>query len=124
MANRPKKPCARPGCPALVESGERYCDKHRSDARRQQDSIRQSASKRGYDRRWRAYREFYLQAHPLCSHCYSRGIITPATIVDHIIPHSGDYDLFWDSENHHPLCKQCHDIKTASEDGAFGRARG
>lgn len=33
-----------------------------------------------------------------------------ATVVDHKIPHKGDYGLFWDSENNwQSLCKRCHD---------------
>lgn len=28
----------------------------------------------------------------------------------------------WDSANWQPLCKHCHDAKTAREDGGFGRA--
>ena len=45
----------------------------------------------------------------------------PATVVDHIKPHLGDYGLFWESDNHQSMCKTCHDIKTATEDGGFGR---
>ena len=42
-------------------------------------------------------------------------------VVDHIIPHKGDKVLFWDRSNWQPLCKTCHDTKTAREDGGFGR---
>ena len=41
--------------------------------------------------------------------CERRGVLTPATVVDHIIPHRGDMTLFWDSANWQPLCKSCHD---------------
>ena len=44
--------------------------------------------------------------------CASYGKITPATIVDHIVPHRGDMLLFWDQENWQALCKECHDQKT------------
>ena len=33
MPFRPKHPCAHPGCPELVESGQKYCEKHRSGDR-------------------------------------------------------------------------------------------
>lgn len=41
-----------------------------------------------------------------------------AVVVDHIIPHRGDFDfLFWEStSNWQPLCKSCHDEKTGSVD--------
>ena len=41
-----------------------------------------------------------------------------AEIVE--LANKGDYDLFWDEANHQALCKRCHDIKTATEDGGFG----
>lgn len=43
---------------------------------------------------------------------------TAATVVDHIEPHKGDVDLFYDSDNTQSLCKHCHDsIKQAHERG-------
>jgi hypothetical protein len=43
-----------------------------------------------------------------------------ANVVDHIIPHRGDMELFWDESNWQSMCEPCHNRKTASEDGAFG----
>ena len=48
-----------------------------------------------------------------------QGRRTPATVVDHIVPHKGDKKLFWDSGNWQPLCGPCHSRKTAKEDGGF-----
>ena len=45
----------------------------------------------------------------------------PSEVVDHVIPHRGDMKLFWDPENHRAMAKRCHDRKTATEDGGFGR---
>jgi 5-methylcytosine-specific restriction protein A len=42
-------------------------------------------------------------------------------VVDHIVPHKGEKVAFWNRANWQPLCKRCHDIKTATEDGGFGR---
>lgn len=85
---------------------------------------RPSAHKRGYTARWRKYRKFYLTTHPLCVYCNKMGMIRTATVVDHIIPHKGDMGLFWQESNHQSLCKCHHDIKTATEDGGFGRPVG
>lgn len=75
---------------------------------------RSSAAARGYDRRWRKARARYLRTHPLCVHCDALGLVTPATVVDHVVPHQGQQDaLFWDETNWQPLCKPCHDTKTA-----------
>jgi 5-methylcytosine-specific restriction protein A len=62
-----------------------------------------------YDRQWRKQRVYFLQRHPLCVMCQSEGIITQATVVDHIEPHKGDERLFWDINNWQSLCKRHHD---------------
>lgn len=50
--------------------------------------------------------------------CREQGLITAATVVDHKIPHKGDYVLFWDSTNWQSLCKLHHDsTKQAAEKG-------
>lgn len=82
---------------------------------------RASSAQRGYNSRWQKARAGYLRSHPLCVKCQAQGRINPASIVDHITPHKGDTTLFWDSANWQPLCKPCHDSKTAREDGGFGR---
>ena len=73
------------------------------------DYERESAAKRGYDHRWRKARESFLRKHPLCVECSKIGIHTPATVVDHIIPHRGDSKLFWDKTNWQSLCRPHHD---------------
>jgi len=48
----------------------------------------------------------------------------PATVVDHVIPHRGNQDIFWDQSNWQAMSKPCHDSKTALEDGGLGRNKG
>lgn len=43
-----------------------------------------------------------------------------ATVVDHIIPHRGNEELFWDEDNWQGLCKRCHDRKTWREKRGLG----
>jgi 5-methylcytosine-specific restriction protein A len=93
------------------------------DARRERDRQRGSPSQRGYDRRWAKAAKAYLNEHPLCVMCQGEGRVTPATLVDHIIPHGGDVDRFWDDANWQPLCAMHHSRKTAKEDGGFGNER-
>jgi 5-methylcytosine-specific restriction protein A len=109
MPYSPKRPCRYPGCPGFCEPGQVYCKTHLEFS---SDRIRGGADARGYDSRWRAARKLYLHRHPLCAVCRAEGRLTPATVVDHIIPHRGDKDLFWDQNNWQPLCKACHDKKT------------
>lgn len=40
--------------------------------------------------------------------CKRRGEVAAATVVDHIIPHRGDMDLFWDVGNWQGLCETDH----------------
>lgn len=63
----------------------------------------------GYSRQWSKARAGFLREHPLCAMCAARGLVTEAAIVDHIKPHRGDAELFWDPDNWQPLCKPCHD---------------
>lgn len=62
-----------------------------------------------YGRDWRKVRAMHLMEHPLCVFCEREGRVTLATVVDHIEPHHGDPNLFWDSDNHQSLCAHCHD---------------
>lgn len=74
-----------------------------------QDHRRLSSRQRGYDSRWERARLGFLRKHPLCVMCEREGLITPASVVDHIRPHRGDKALFWDQGNWQPLCKPHHD---------------
>lgn len=104
MPMKPKRPCRHPGCPALSDGV--YCEVHRGLY------ARENAASRGYDGRWKSARRAYLRRNPLCAECRRNGKLTPATVVDHIVPHRGDVRLFWDKTNWQPLCKDCHDRKT------------
>ena len=106
---RALRPCKHPGCSALVGIG--YCDKHTKDAH-EYDKYRGSSTERGYSSRWRRYRILFIREHPLCRECQAEGKLTPTFAIDHIIPHRGDYELFWDEDNHQPLCEHHHNSKT------------
>jgi 5-methylcytosine-specific restriction protein A len=91
---------------------------HRAKQQPTARAPRESAAKRGYGRRWRNARAAFLATHSLCVACEDLGKVTPATVVDHRIPVEGPEDgLFWKSGNWQPLCKVCHDEKTARESG-------
>jgi 5-methylcytosine-specific restriction protein A len=78
----------------------------------QASNQRLSAHRRGYDRKWQAARLHHLAEHPMCAACATRGCVTVATDVDHIVPHRGDRRLFWSRENWQSLCHECHSRKT------------
>ena len=108
---KPKRPCRYPDCAGFCEQGQVYCKEHIAESG---DRLRGGATFRGYDRKWREARAAYLRRHPLCVLCRAEGKLTPATVVDHVIPHRGDHQLFWDESNWQALCKTHHDQKTGN----------
>lgn len=121
MPTRPKTPCRFPLCPEVVDPREGWCPVHKREESRRIDQNRGNSTERGYNARWRRARLTWLKRHPLCRICEEAGRITPATVVDHIVPHKGDPALFWDRANWQSLCETHHNRKTATEDGGFGR---
>ena|SRR5690554_2622226 len=65
------------------------------------------------DRRWHRLRYKQLQAEPLCKFCLEQGRTEAATVVDHITPHKGNQELFFDPGNLQSLCKLHHDAAKA-----------
>ena len=109
MPRKVRHPGGHAGCPNLTE--ERYCSEHKP-----LHPDRSSAAKRGYGSKWQRVSKAYLRKHPMCVRCMAEGRYVPATVVDHIIPHRGDKNLFWNESNWQALCKSCHDRKTWTED--------
>ncbi|WP_407733043.1 HNH endonuclease [Pseudomonas citronellolis] len=82
-----------------------------------------TSSQRGYGYRWQQARERYLLDHPLCVYCARKGMTTAASVVDHIVAHEGDPELFWDEANWQSLCKPCHDSDKQREEAAARASR-
>ena len=117
MASKPLRPCNHAGCGVLTRDG--WCDKHKPREQR-----KASAGYHGWymlpiwtDR----LRPTQLLREPYCRECARQyppsdpRHRTPATVVDHIVPHCGDWDVFIDPDDLQSLCKRHHDIKTAQE---------
>lgn len=72
------------------------------------------------DKRWcgpHGLRQKRLRSDPYCVMCLNRqGILTPATVVDHIKEHKGNRKLFFDYDNTQSLCKLHHDSTKQSEE--------
>ncbi len=114
----PKRKCAEPNCREYAAEGDCRCLKH---AAQYATAVRLAPHR--YERaalyatpRWQAIRRAVLIERPFCVRCLEKGRYTPAEVVDHIRPHRGDERLFYDYNNLQPLCKVCHDTKTAAED--------
>jgi 5-methylcytosine-specific restriction protein A len=69
---------------------------------------RPGASKRGYTPAWMAAAARFREEHPLCNGCFAIGVVRAATVVDHIVPHDGNQELFWNEANWQPACEWHH----------------
>lgn len=81
---------------------------------------KRSAAATGYRRlystkAWRAKRKAQLLAYPLCAYCEALGLFVSATVADHVLPHRGDEDLFFNGATQ-SLCAPCHDSVKAREE--------
>jgi 5-methylcytosine-specific restriction endonuclease McrA len=72
--------------------------------------------------RWRNRARLQLQQHPLCAMCLEHGVVIPANVADHVVPHHGHEQLFWYGElqslcfAHHNASKQQIETKGFARD--------
>jgi 5-methylcytosine-specific restriction endonuclease McrA len=66
---------------------------------------------------WRKMRAYQLARFPLCAYCQSLGHVKTASVADHIKPHRGNLDLFYDPKNLQSLCQSCHNAAKKIEEG-------
>ena len=73
---------------------------------------------------WRRRRQLQLQAEPFCRICAAQGRSVVATIVDHVVAHRGDVNLFKTGALQ-SLCANCHNnVKQNVEMHGFDRTIG
>ena len=109
MSDRPKKSCRHPNCPELVTPPTTYCDAHQPAPR---IDNRPSSDARGYDHKWRKFKDAYLRANPLCVDCLTDKRPEPATEVHHKVKLSVAPERKYDKTNLMSLCRKCHQIRT------------
>ena len=112
MPRKPLRACSVPGCPGIAIVGS-YCPNHSVTARREYVDDRPSASRRGYDRKWRRIRAQFLTAHPICADCGRE-----ATEPHHVVPRAEGGSDRWD--NLVPLCGDCHKRREAARRAGRG----
>jgi len=118
MGSKPLKPCASPGCSALVR-GTAHCDTHRpaAQARREAqikrankryNAVRDISDSRYKQEKWRRLSIYYRKLHPLCAQCEAEGRVKASQMVDHIKPSKTHPELFFEWNNLRALCNPCH----------------
>lgn len=100
-------------CGNIVAHDERCACRVRR--RRDNDRRRPNATDRGYDHAWRKARAEFLAINPRCSW---PGCTTPASVVDHVMPHRGNQVLFWNRANWQALCAHCHNSHKQAQERA------
>lgn len=111
MPTRSRRACSHPGCFRKAAPGRGQCLRCVRDEDEERHPHRALYSSRA----WRNASEAYRRENPLCAECLRRGEVVAGECVDHIIPHDGDLDLFWDRDNWQTLCNDCHGVKTQAE---------
>src|SRR5262245_44415317 len=72
------------------------------------DLPRPGFRKRGYDSRWDREAKQWRRRNPYCVGCLPLGRRIKADVVDHVIPHCGDQQLFWSQSNWQSTCRWHH----------------
>ena len=96
------------------------------------DDVEQLRNKRRYQeqpwRRWYQTKEWYrlrwatlTRDEFTCQECGKMEGDTSLLVCDHVIPHKGDYEMFFRGELR-TLCKVCHDSVKQREDKAASRS--
>lgn len=121
MPMRPPVGCDFPGCLGHALARSIYCEKHqpvREDREADRNRYSKDPWRAEYNKPgWRKNTQPAMLARdPLCKLqitdlCKQHGG-DPSTVVDHIIDHKGDMNLFYDTKNLRGCCKPCHDRKT------------
>jgi len=113
------------GCRKVAVNGARYCADHNRPLPQQAEENQAHERQRTHNEPWRKWyhrvqwvrlRGLCLARDPVCKICNRNA----STIADHKVPHKGAWVLFCDLNNLQGVCKPCHDLKTATEDGGFG----
>lgn len=117
--------CSTPLCPHRATKGAKCLTCFVAESR-ERDRNRPSGGRRGYTKRWAAFRKNYLLQHPRCESetClqlpeWQRPV---ATDIDHIDGCGRTGERAYDAANLQALCHSCHSRKTVAHDGGFGRA--
>lgn len=71
---------------------------------------------------WARRRAAQLAVEPLCRFCMGKGIVTVATVADHVVPHREDAERFWNGALQ-SLCASCHSSAKQREERGGARVR-
>jgi len=113
MPMAPAYPCRQPGCaervPCPIHARTQALDK---EHRRTNRDVRRWYYLAKWVHPHYGLRAQVLADNPWCVQCQQHGLLVQASDIDHVMPHDGDWDRFWDRGNLQGLCRGCHTRKT------------
>lgn len=116
--------CKSTGCQRTSLPGKNFCSLHKDKEAtygKRPTPERKKSNQWHYlynSARWRNTSREFLKKYPICFICGA-----PAQVADHIQPHRGNLDLFYDPDNLQPLCNRCHSRKTLEENNYHKQSR-
>lgn len=93
--------------------GSAYCETH--GGKPKQSAARFEANAPYKTAAWQGIRAAQLSKEPLCASCLTRGAVTQAAHVDHVIPWRAIGPAAFKRNLFQSLCASCHTVKTAAE---------
>ena len=109
--------CASLGCKNPRSKYSTYCLEHggRDTQLTYRTEERDKAHAFYLTAQWQRHRIAQLSRQPICQSCLTRGIITPATEVDHVFPWRQIGSNAFYRNLFQSLCHDCHSHKTQQE---------
>lgn len=114
MPLAPPRLCSKLGCPGRVQGG--VCSVCGPKRRTPPSQGGWRSDPRYHTARWQARAKDQLTREPLCAHCLRDGLVMAARVADHVVPHKGNDEAFWNGELQ-SLCTSHHGTKSAGERG-------
>lgn len=115
------KVCGKPGCGRTCEEGKSFCRFHKDLEGKRKVFTRRGKSSEWHHlyatSRWKKMSRDFLKKYTVCFVCGRK-----SEIADHIVPHRGNLELFFNEENLQPMCWKCHSRKTFKENNNFNKA--
>jgi len=106
--------CAQLGCKEVREGKGSFCLLHRGKPKEISQN-RYEAMKEYQSPFWKVTKRIQLSRSPLCGSCLIRGVVTQATVVDHLFPWTKIGKEAFKRNIWQSLCPECHSHKTALE---------
>ena len=111
--------CASLGCKNTKSKLNAYCMEH-GGKERQTTHLNQTEERKDFNamyqtRQWQVLRQIQLSKHPLCAGCEAEGIVTAASVIDHIFPWSRINKEAFFINKFQSLCPTHHANKTQLE---------